>query len=396
MTKMFFVHGTGVRDDGYNQTLQDIRTGLAKAGRGDVSVEGISWGKLAGVKVTDELIGKMIPGAAALGGVLTTVEEKAALWASLLDDPLMELRILALRPNAPTINTVGTLTPSQQFVDRVKALNIAAPEGGVKAASIQHAVNWLTTGSGAPTLVEAASAVNVVSDPTLIAATADAIVAYALAEERGELGTGPDALYLLASREALVLQIVTALSGQVLGVGDWFKKKLTEWALAKATSYGRDRRSGLMNVVSPGVGDILLTQRRPDVVNMLREKIAAAGDNLVVIGHSLGGVHLVNLLSDPQNRPPNVVKLITAGSQAPFFTACDAMAHLRLGQPLPAAFPPWLNFYDRSDFLSFTARPFFQGGTITDKDVSSGVSFPDSHGAYWRNPAVYSEIALFL
>lgn len=118
--------------------------------------------------------------------------------------------------------------------------------------------------------------------------------------------------------------------------------------------------------------------------------------DVAVIGHSLGGEHLVNLMTSA-NRPANITKLITVGSQISFFTACDSMADIRLGAPLPPEFPEWLNFYDRNDFLSYCAQRFFTGGNgVTDVEITSGVPFPDSHGAYWRQPALYARLAQFL
>lgn len=399
MTRLFFVHGTGVRRAGYEQTLSDIKKGLAKAGRGDIEVAGVSWGEQAGVKVTAQLIEQMLPPGAAKGEAPTDPEREAALWATLMDDPLFELRVVALRPREPTEMLPGQPLPSEAFKRKLRnlALSDAPLPGEVAPEALRAAADWLADGEGSPVATEAATAAGSENDPALIEAAARALVAYALAISRGEPGTGPDALYLREERAALVEQVEKRLTEGVMGIDDWLRDKLKEWALAKATAYGKDRRTGLMTAVSPGTGDILLTQRRGEAVQqLLKSEIEKLQDDVAVIGHSLGGVHLVNLLSGP-DRPKNVTKLITVGSQAAFFTACDAMATLRLGKALEPSFAQWLNFYDRNDFLSFCAARSFTGGKgIIDVEVTSGMPFPDSHGAYWRMPKVYEDIVQFL
>jgi pimeloyl-ACP methyl ester carboxylesterase len=113
---------------------------------------------------------------------------------------------------------------------------------------------------------------------------------------------------------------------------------------------------------------------------------------LVLVGHSLGGVILFDLLASGRVQRP-VHALVTAGSQAPFFYKCDASETLRLGDS-GRPFTPWLNLYDRNDMLSFLAVSSFASTPgIRDVEVRSGAPFPASHGAYWRLPEVYQEIA---
>lgn len=398
MSHLFFVHGTGVRQRGYEQTLKDIREGLAKAGRIDITVSGVSWGEAEGVKITPQLIDTMLPPVGAAKGLTpTTPEEEAALWTRLLEDPLFELRIVALRIRSPTTALPGQALPSEALKARLRALALPVPAGGVDTAAVRNAALWLADGDGAPAVVEAATAAGAANDPALIEATSRALVAMVLLDARGEPGEGPNALFVATERDALVAQVESGLSEGVKGLDNWLKNKVKGWVLSKATSAGKNRRDGLMTAVSPGVGDILITQRRGDgVLNLLRAEIGKLQGPVAVIGHSLGGEHLVNLVTSP-DAPANITKLITVGSQISFFTACDSMAAMRLGSPLPSDFPPWLNFYDRSDFLSYCAQRFFTGGNgVTDVEVTSGVPFPDSHGAYWRQPAVYDRLAKFL
>lgn len=401
MSILFFIHGTGVRKQGYEQTLQNIKSGLQKVDRTDLTVLGIPWGDLLGTKVTEAAIAAMLPATAAKGDAKTDSEVEACLWAELLDDPLFELRLAALKaPNKPTIATPGMGLASDALKRRLRSLNLTqdASLGGLTEQDIRSAASWLADGDGSSVLTAAANAIGDPNDPALVMTTARAIVACALARSRGDIGAGPDALYLLDQRNAVVEAVRFSLSeGSKGAIGDWLKKQATQFAEARATSYGKSRRSGLMTTVSPGVGDILKYQRRGDeVLALLRTELAKLSEEKVyVIGHSLGGIFLVDLLS-AANPAANVKGLITVGSQSPFFLACDAMGALRSAAPKLSPFTPWLNIYDRNDFLSFCAARTFSGVQgIEDFEVSSGVSFPDSHGAYWRMSEVYRKISAF-
>jgi hypothetical protein len=95
-----------------------------------------------------------------------------------------------------------------------------------------------------------------------------------------------------------------------------------------------------------------------------------------------------------QTPVPGLRLLVTVGSQAPFLHELGALAGLSPEASLPSAFPPWLNIFDRHDLLAFQAAPVFSGDArVTDREVSSRQPFPVSHGAYWKLPAVYDEIA---
>jgi hypothetical protein len=113
---------------------------------------------------------------------------------------------------------------------------------------------------------------------------------------------------------------------------------------------------------------------------------------VTLVAHSLGGIACVDLLAMPN--PPKVSKLITAGSQSPFLYELGALASRKPGEPLPVGFPPWLNFYDRNDFLSYIAKPFWP--EVIDHEVRSGQPFPDSHGAYFGSEDVWTRIREFM
>src|SRR5271165_3302676 len=120
MATLFFVHGTGVRKQGFDETMQHIREGLANVGRTDLKVEGVPWGEELGTHVDAQQIADMLPPTAAKGPTFTDPELNARFWADLLNDPLFELRLAALRrPSGPVIALPGALIPSEAVKAKV-------------------------------------------------------------------------------------------------------------------------------------------------------------------------------------------------------------------------------------------------------------------------------------
>jgi len=96
MITLVFVHGTGVRKQGYDDTLAVIREQVAH--RPDVRVAECRWGEAHGCQL--HAGGASVPtydATRALGDQLTFQEAEEALWGLLLRDPLGELRLLAVR-----------------------------------------------------------------------------------------------------------------------------------------------------------------------------------------------------------------------------------------------------------------------------------------------------------
>ncbi|WP_457579550.1 hypothetical protein [Ensifer adhaerens] len=269
--------------------------------------------------------------------------------------------------------------------------------GGIKATDLRVAALWLQS---QPLLAAAAGAVGDAQDRDLVYAVARALVARALLERRGEPGTGPDALYVTEDRDALVAAVALMLAPETKGLGSWLWNGVKGFAEGKATAYSRERRFGLMNGASPVIGDILFYEKRGgSILQAIEEKVLqlAAGENRVIaLGHSLGGIMLVDLLTALRPKPLPVVKLITVGSQAPMLFKFDALEVMRLNNPLPEGAPyrPWLNFFDRNDFLSFCAERAFgqQILQIEDFEITSNVPFPEAHSAYFRQPAFYKKL----
>lgn len=410
MTHVLFVHGTGVRDQSYRQTLDEFQSRLPPAmetaQKSLTSVSGVSWGEDTGTDVNDQLIEQMLPAGSRSATVGVVSEDPDLLrWEALFDDPAFELKILAVSTKPDSTLLAGQQAPDDAFAARLRKLSDQGipPYDGLTNGDLTAALNTLLRGDLLELISEAALAAGSAAEPNLVGATADFIVATVLNEVRGEPGAGPDALYDVHARQKLVDHVYANLSTEPRGVGGWLQKKATDWVKKKATRKGRNNRIWLMDKVSPGMGDIIYSQRRGEaILDLLRQRIAALEGEVSVVGHSLGGVLLFDLLSS-DNAPSNVSRLITVGSQSAYFGACDALKTLRLDTStnkiaLPDHFPDWLNIFDTTDFLSFCAERSFSpaGRSVTDRQVTSKVPFPDSHGAYWRNSEVYKAIAGFL
>jgi hypothetical protein len=405
MDTLLFIHGTGVRREGFDATMKKLRSGLDRGGLAHVGLEGVNWGETLGANVTKEDIDAVLP-STRTRALLDEGDWEAALWSELMSDPLTEMRLASLRQDV-TLNPAAPVLPGQPpaTVDldtkfaRLKQTLADPLPGEVGAAQIRVAADWV---QGQQATRDAAARSSPMDEEYLVAATARAIVAKALVNLRGEPGAGPSALYLISARTALVDAVRLALSPATKGVFGWLFDRVRDFAAAKATAVGRNRRDGLMNLVSPGIGDILLYQRRGNDILAVIEKraveLAEKSDRLVVLGHSLGGIMLVDLLSLMEEDIRRRVKLlVTAGSQSPILFKFDALGTLRPKTPMPAGllYTPWLNVYDRNDFLSFCAARAFPGIVtgITDFEVDCGVPFPEAHSAYFSLDGFYGKLA---
>jgi hypothetical protein len=399
---LFFVHGTGVRQVGLDRTLAAVRAGLEQSNLDGVTVVAPPWGPRLGVPV--DRIAHVLPQQARdLGeaGARDLTEEAwslespvedqdlvAATWALLADDPLFELRLVAQAgPDVGNQADLAAVAMLQSLAAAPVDLQRTELEPG-EVAGAAEAV------AAAPETSEAARAVGDATDPDLVEAMARAVVATVLATHALDPpGTEPTAAVNAIVRDELVDRLADRMAEGDRGlVTDWIKDKVVGFAKRKATALATGRREGLMGSSLPAIGDILFYQRRGDQVRQfVGEQLAGLERPVVAVGHSLGGIILVDLLT--QEQAPVVDGLVTVGSQSPLFFAIDALDRLRPGQQAPLPFTPWLNIYSRNDLLSFLATGVFPGvDGITDVEVDVGVPFPESHSAYWQLDRVFELI----
>ena len=194
-------------------------------------------------------------------------------------------------------------------------------------------------------------------------------------------------------------------------LGGWIGNGLSD-ALLKA------KRKQLSTFVAYFLGDVFvyLRQRevagpdgvaerifKPIVESLIKAHQAPRQPNekFVVVGHSLGGVILFDLLSDPASiakldaaAPGLQIDLLaTVGSQPGFF----ADLKLYSGKPAsegkldkPQKVTAWHNVYDYTDVFSFLAAPMFNA--VEDYRYDSAVDLFAAHTAYFMKPSFYQRL----
>lgn len=136
----------------------------------------------------------------------------------------------------------------------------------------------------------------------------------------------------------------------------------------------------------------------------------ASSVSLIVVGHSMGGIILYDLLSDEAamrtveaelDGPLSIDLLLTVGSQIglfeelKLFTSSETARSGRADPPLDRARPPkrakiWWNAFDRMDVLSFLAEPVFSDVADLEVDTIAGVA--GAHTAYFTNMIFYERL----
>lgn len=391
MTTVLFVHGTGVRNPGYEETFKLIEQKL-QAARPDLKVERCLWGDSLGTKLNAK--GASIPLYDATLALDEGEEEEYSivLWEQLYCDPFYELRVLSLKPvDESTGNPFGE-QPGDELHSRVERLS-PSPElqarleqAGIAEVFEEALEAVIRSDSYSQALQTASEELGEHRD-----AVARAIVAQAMFEcEQQEMF--PPILTDAQLRDEVVKLLSLALGEAELGIGDWIVKPLFQLAQPIGTFYVKRRRGAITSAFSPMPCDILLYQGRGDRIRaFIREKIEQAEPPVVLLAHSLGGIACVDLLVKEESIKERVELLVTAGSQSPFLYEINALYSLEYGEPLPDHFPSWLNIYDLRDFLSYIGDKVFPN-KVEDVRVDSKQPFPRSHGAYWTNQAVWQAI----
>lgn len=144
----------------------------------------------------------------------------------------------------------------------------------------------------------------------------------------------------------------------------------------------------------------LRTSIQKVVGDALREAHAnkTAGEPLIVVGHSMGGVILTDMLSDlAASGLPSDLKvdcLFTVGSQPGLFQSVGALtgtpATAGGKSPKPACVAAWVNVFDPLDPLAFRAAPVFHNVVDVKFDSATGVT--SAHTTYFKRPQFYARM----
>lgn len=424
--RFLFVHGTGVRRERHDTLFALVRDRLA-ARFPDAAVDSCFWGERFGATLSAH--GRSVPGLAAPDGAPGPGDDGTAEWGLLIADPLCELRVLAEAgwgtgaadgdgddPFAmPGVQPAGVrvleLLAGLSTVPEAKAEAMAV--AGVRPAAAGPAV--LGGGEQAALLRGTGLAAGFPAALELVAGSAEAARAGARATgetQARELATalaravaaaalasaGAEADCTGAERDRLVELLTARLGGDARVPGARAAAVLGRLAMRVTTQPLLNAWRGSLTVgATPALGDILRYQARgADLRAFLHERITAAAGPTVLIGHSLGGIALVDLLAlgAARGEPvPGAALLVTVGSQAPFLYELGALTGIAPGAKLPYGFPRWLNVYDRQDVLSYLAEPVFPGDPrVSDHEIGSRQPFPACHSAYWKQDSLYARI----
>ena len=216
---------------------------------------------------------------------------------------------------------------------------------------------------------------------------------------------------------ALTTNLPKARSGQpaVFGLGNSLVKAAGDLVNGGRNLAGRALTALFRDKLNPFVaaflGDVFVYLREDDRRSRIRAKVIgdlvaahkarAPDEKLVVIGHSMGGVILYDLLSDrPDDLPQEVVidLLVTVGSQPglfeelKLFTASDdgIPDQTRAKAPRLDHVRDWVNVYDPIDLFGFRAQPMFEG--CEDFVFSSATGLIDAHTAYFKRPQFHQRL----
>jgi hypothetical protein len=401
MATVVFVHGTGVRQPGFNETFEVITDRVAALSP-STTVVPCYWAEQYGARLQCD--GRSVPAydqTKAVGGLV--VENDVALWATLYEDPLAEMSALAAGDHPPERTAPGRVSASSAIVSALPAL--ASSPAVTNAVESCAPIRFFQDAVGAFALqanllksaIQGARAMAKLgadgSDLGRIV-VARAIVASTLSRAMAAGWPPCDAV----ARDWLVREIFVVLGGsegEAKGMwGDLFRKATAPVVSAGArmvTWRMRSRRGAITDAVSPVSGDILVYLANGGPIRaFIRKTIEDATPPVHLLAHSLGGIACVDLCV--LDRPPQVETLITVGSQSPYLYEIGALPSLKPMACLPDTFPRWINLHDPNDMLSYVGNGVF-GGRVTDVEVRSGLPFPYSHSAYWSSDTLWNCMA---
>ncbi|MFI7354922.1 hypothetical protein ACIBTP_13340 [Streptomyces avidinii] len=404
--RFLFVHGTGVRRERHDRLFAQVHERLT-ARFPDAAVDSCYWGDRFGATLGAG--GRSVPGLRpGPQDAPDPADAETAAWALLLADPLCELRVLAeAAPQGADGDSAddpfampGVRSAGARVLGLLEGLPPEPPRTGDELGALLHgtglapdfAVALDSTIRSAEAARAGARAADEPQARELATALARAVTAAALT------AAGEEADCTGAERDRLVELLTARLGGDGRVPGARVAAVLGRLALRVTAQPLLNARRGSLTVgATPVLGDILRYQSRGrELREFLHERITAEPGPTVLIGHSLGGIALVDLLTLAAARGeavPGAELLVTVGSQAPFLYELGALTALEPGAKLPYGFPRWLNVYDRHDVLAYLAGPVFPGDPrVSDHEVRSRQPFPACHSAYWKQDSLYERI----
>lgn len=378
MTTVIFVHGTGTRLAEFDEAFAVVET-QARVHL-NATTRRCYWGDQCGAVLRAK--GASIPEYRGTRRNDEAASARAA-WEILYKDPLFELRLMPRGAPAAFSPNTTRLTRAQQmegWLERAATL----PE---KLAEAKLADSWakarpsLFGSEEFRALVDGAA-----EDQSCKIAVSRALIALTTIFATNTGHPAPSGVV----RDQLVAAVITALNGDHRGLPGWATKPFQ----ALGQRYVENRRGRYTDGAVPRIGDILVYQLRGKLISdFIARNVRATEGPVIIIAHSLGGIAAFEMLLTESL--PNVRALVTVGSQAPLFYEMNCLRALEFDAPFPQPFVPWLNVFDRSDFLSYIGEGVLPG-KVVDIEVENGQPFPQSHSAYWSNVDMWTKLAFAL
>jgi hypothetical protein len=143
-------------------------------------------------------------------------------------------------------------------------------------------------------------------------------------------------------------------------------------------------------------------QVRAEINGSILEAAKAARDSnepLVLIGHSMGGSILHELLTDADNidsiehqleRPLKVDLFLGVGTQVGLFAELKQFQAPSSKGPLGVAVSHYWNIYDYADTLAFLSEPTI--ADVVDFEISTSAGLSTAHNAYFDNAFFFSRL----
>lgn len=136
-----------------------------------------------------------------------------------------------------------------------------------------------------------------------------------------------------------------------------------------------------------------IAQRVMDAMRKAAELKEKEGGELIVIGHSMGGVILCDIVTCYGKDIPIDV-LITVGSQYPLFADLNMFPGVDTTKrpvPKPENVKEWINIFDPNDFLGYPASHIFEG--VRDYHLATYAIGGAAHTDYFNRRSFYFQLA---
>jgi hypothetical protein len=336
------------------------------------------------------------------------------------------LRAALFRQDATILTPMwGDLMPPLAFngasfaKDKVRALSLSGGMAAAATASDATATSVLPriANTSPASAVDLLFAERIATSEAQGVPLSDADVkAFVAAVDMLDPGAPGDAASLAAAQddEAFVREL-RRLSGGAAGlsIGDTLMDAATGVANRVRNIFSKGAFDVILEPLNPLVamflGDVFRYLKDGELRTKIRAKVGAdlvaawaarkANERLILIGHSLGGVILYDMLSEPQaSGLPHDFKadaLVTVGSQPGLFQELGLFDHTPMPQAGVAVVGPvaagmWINTFDPIDPFGFCATPMFS--LASDYSFDSVTGLVSAHSTYFVRPQFYARL----